>query len=152
MTGTLLLKRAQADQSPNRSVRGPGMNLKPKFGDCLHRRRAVPTSDYFMLHDEVWRVVHESNRGMMHLECVEARLGRALRRPDFAARARINRMMSHLNPLLRKRFNPSTHELRTGALDFVALVAKHEDLLIALLKRGLSDWRAVYWEKLEEIE
>ena len=56
-------------------------------------------------------------------------------------------MMSHLNPLLRKRFNPSTDEQRRGALEFLALVAKHEDLLTRLLKRGVSDWRAVYWER-----
>jgi hypothetical protein len=83
----------------------------------------------------------------MHLECVEARLGRALQRPDLAARACINRMMSQLNQLLRERDKPLTRELRRGALDFVALLAKHEDLLIQLLKRGLWDWRAVYWEK-----
>ena len=123
------------------------MKVKPKFGDCLHCGRAVPAADYFMLRDEVWRMVHETNRGMMHLECVEARLRRELQRPDFAARARINRTMSQLNPLLRKRYNPSTRELRRGALDFVALLAKHEDLLFQLLKRGLTDWRAVYSEK-----
>jgi hypothetical protein len=122
------------------------LKAKANFGQCLHCRRAVPTSEYFMLHDKVWRMVHDTNRGMMHLKCVEARLGRALRRPDFAARARINRMMSHLNPLLRKRYKPSRLELRRGALDFVALLAKHEDLLLPLLERGLSVWRAAYWE------
>jgi len=122
------------------------MKAKANFGQCLHCRRAVPTSEYFMLHDDVWRMVHPTNRGMMHLKCVEARLGRALRHRDFAARARINRMMSHLNPLLRKRYKPSRLELRRGALDFVALLAKHEDLLLPLLERGLSVWRAAYWE------
>ena len=122
------------------------MKVKPKFGDCLHCRRPVPTSDYFMVRDDVWGMVHGTNRGMMHLKCVEARLGRSLRRPDFAARARINRMMSHFNPLLRKRYNPSTLELQRSALDFVELLAKHEDLLIKLLNKGLSDWRAAYWE------
>jgi hypothetical protein len=122
------------------------MKVNAKFGNCLHCRRVVPTSEYFMLHDYVWRRVHDTDRGMMHLKCVEARLGRALRRPDFAARARINRMMSHLNPLLRRRYNPSTLELRKGALDFVALLAKHDDLLLQLLERGLSDWRAAYWD------
>ena len=122
------------------------MKINAKFGDCLHCGRVVPTSEYFMLHDDVWRRVHDTNRGMMHLKCVEARLGRALRRPDFAVRARINRMMSHLNPPLRRRYNPSTLELRKGALDFVSLLAKHEDLLLQLLDRGLSVWRAAYWE------
>jgi hypothetical protein len=55
-------------------------------------------------------------------------------------------MMSHLNQGLRKRYNPSTLELCRGALDFVALLAKHEDLLAQMLKRGLSVWRAAYWE------
>jgi len=87
------------------------MTARATFGDCLHCGRAVPASEYFMLRDAVWRMVHDTNRGMMHLKCVEARLGRALRRPDFAARARINRMMSHLNQGLRKRYNPSTLEL-----------------------------------------
>jgi hypothetical protein len=32
--------------------------------------------------------------------------------------------------------------LRRGAADFVALLAKHEDVLIRPLKRGLSAWRA----------
>ena len=37
------------------------MKVKPKFGDCLHCGRAVPAADYFMLRDEVWRMVHETN-------------------------------------------------------------------------------------------
>jgi len=43
------------------------MKAKANFGQCLHCRRAVPTSEYFMLHDDVWRMVHPTNRGMMHL-------------------------------------------------------------------------------------
>ena len=122
------------------------MTVRLKFGDCLHCHRAVAAFDYFMLRDDVWRRVHDTNRGMMHLECVEARLGRTLRRSDFAARARINGMMSHLNPRLRERYDPSTFELQRGALDFVALPAKHESRLIQLLMTGLSDRRAAYWE------
>jgi len=108
---------------------------RPKFADCLHCRRAVPTFDYFMLREEVWLLVHTTIRGMMHLECVEERLGRTLRRTDFATQERLNGMMCHLSPLLRSRYSPSRQELRRGAADFVALLAKHEDVLIRLLKR-----------------
>ena len=111
------------------------MKVRPKFADCLHCRRAVPTFDYFMLREEVWLLVHTTNRGMMHLECTEERLGRTLRRTDFATQERLNRMMCHLSPLLRSRYCPSRKELRRGAVDFVALLAKHEDVLIRLLKR-----------------
>ena len=111
------------------------MKVRPKFTDCLHCRRAVPTFDYFMLREEVWHLVHTSNRGMLHLECVEKRLGRTLRRTDFATQERINRMMCQLSPLLRSRYSPSRQELRRGAGDFVALLAMHEDVLIRLLKR-----------------
>ena len=110
------------------------MKVRPKFADCLHCRRAVPTFDYFMLREEVWLLVHTTNRGMMHLECVEERLGRTLRRTDFATQERINGMMCHLSPLLRSRYSPSRQELRRGAADFVTLLAKHEDVLIRLLK------------------
>ena len=111
------------------------MKVRPKFADCLHCRRAVPTFDYFMLREEVWHSVHTTNRGIMHLECIEERLGRTLRRTDFATQERINGMMCHLSPLLRSRYSPSRQELRRGASDFVALLAKHEDVLIRLLKR-----------------
>ena len=111
------------------------MKGRPKFADCLHCRRAVPTFDYFMLREEVWLLVHTTIRGMMHLECVEERLGRTLRRTDFATQERLNGMMCHLSPLLRSRYSPSRRELRRGAADFVALLAKHEDVLIRLLKR-----------------
>ena len=111
------------------------MKVRPKFADCLHCRRAVPTFDYFMLREEVWLLVHKTDRGMMHLECVEDRLGRTLRRTDFATQERINPMMCHLSPLLRSRYSPSRQELRRGAADFVALLARHEDVLIRLLKR-----------------
>jgi hypothetical protein len=43
--------------------------------------------------------------------------------------------MCHLSPLLRSRYSPSRQELRRGAADFVTLLAKHEDVLIRLLKR-----------------
>src|SRR6516162_5741543 len=111
------------------------VKVRPKFADCLHCRGAVPTFDYFMLREEVWLSVHTTNRGMMHLECVEERLGRTLRRIDFATQERINGMMCHLSPLLRSRYSPSRQELRRGSGDFVALLAKHEDVLIRLLKR-----------------
>ena len=124
---------------------GSRLKVELKFADCLHCHRAVPSNDYFMLRDEIWRMVHPTNRGMMHLECVEARLGRTLERGDFATGAPINRMMSHLNPLLRRRYNPSRVELRRGAAHFVTVLAKHEDILIRLLKRGLSNWRAAHW-------
>jgi hypothetical protein len=35
----------------------------------------------------------------------------------------------------RSRYSPTRQELRRGAADFVALLAKHEDVLIRLLKR-----------------
>jgi hypothetical protein len=88
-----------------------------------------------MLREEVWLLVHTTDRGMMHLECVEERLGRTLRRTDFATQERLNPMMCHLSPLLRSRYSPSSQELRRGAADFVALLGKHEDVLIRLLKR-----------------
>jgi hypothetical protein len=66
----------------------------------------------------------------MHLECVEERLGRTLRRTDFATQ-----VMCHLSPLLRSRYSPSRQELQGGAADFVALLTKHDDVLIRLLKR-----------------
>ena len=115
--------------------RNLSVKVRPKFADCLHCRRAVPTFDYFMLREEVWLLVHTNDRGMMHLECVEERLGRTLRRTDFATQERLNPMMCHLSPLLRSRYSPSRQELRRGAADFVALLAKHEDVLIRLLKR-----------------
>lgn len=101
-----------------------------KFADCLHCRRAVTTLDHFVLREEAWLLVHTTNRGMMHLECIEERLGRALRRTDFATQERINRMMCQLSPLLSSRYSPPRQELRRGAEDFVALLAKHEDVLI----------------------
>ena len=111
------------------------MKVRPKFAAWLHCRRAVPTFDYFMLRQEVWLLVHTTNRGVMHLECVEERLGRTLRRTDFATQERINGMMCHLSPLLRSRYSPSRQELQGGAADFVALLTKHDDVLIRLLKR-----------------
>src|SRR6516225_4054009 len=83
-----------------------------------------------MLREQVWFLVHTTNRGVMHLECVEERLGRTLRRTDFATQERINRMMCHLSPLLRSRYSPSRQELRKGAADFVALLARHDDVLM----------------------
>jgi len=125
------------------------VKAKPKFADCLHCRSAVPTFDYFMLREEVWLLVHTTNCGLMHLECVEERLGRTLRRTDFATEERVNGMMCHLSPLLRSRYSPSRQELRRGAADFVALLAKHEDVLIRLLKRfhlddagRIHEWRS----------
>ena len=132
--------RASVSQLSRNATTHDGVSMhsrlsRPKFADCLHCRRAVPTFDYFMLREEVWLLVHTTDRGMMHLECVEERLGRTLRRTDFATKKRINRMMCHLSPLLRSRYSPSSQELRRGAADFVALLAKHEDVLIRLLKR-----------------
>ena len=96
------------------------MKVRPKFADCLHCRRAVPTLDYFMLREDVWLSVHTTDRGVMHLECVEERLGRTLRRTDFATQESLNRMMCQLSPLLRSRYSPSRQELR-GAQRILSL-------------------------------
>lgn len=40
--------------------------------------------DHFMLTDEVWQaVMGRDPRGMLHLKCVEEKLGRKLRKSDF---------------------------------------------------------------------
>jgi hypothetical protein len=123
------------------------MKNSPSFGNCLRCQRAVPPDDYFMLRDKVWLSIHQSSVGMMHLKCVEAELGRMLKRSDFAIGARINRMMCHLSPPLRRRYHPSKKELQKGAAEFIALLAKHDDLLLRLLMRGLAQWRAALWDE-----
>jgi hypothetical protein len=40
-------------------------------------------SEYYMLVDSTWYLVHTSERGMLCIGCVEDRLGRQLVRSDF---------------------------------------------------------------------
>lgn len=40
--------------------------------------------EYYMLKDSVWKQVHDSERGMLCIGCLETRLGRKLIPLDFA--------------------------------------------------------------------
>jgi len=39
--------------------------------------------EHYMLVDAVWQLVHNSNKGMLCVECLEKRLGRRLNPGDF---------------------------------------------------------------------
>lgn len=39
--------------------------------------------EHYMLVDSIWRLVHNSNKGMLCIKCLEARLGRTLNKSDF---------------------------------------------------------------------
>ena len=43
---------------------------------CDHCKR--PTYDYYMLKDSIWRHIHPSWKGLIHLKCAEELLGREL--------------------------------------------------------------------------
>jgi len=44
-----------------------------------------PTLQWYMVHDEVWQEATEpeERRGLLHLDCLERRLGRQLTKADF---------------------------------------------------------------------
>lgn len=48
-------------------------------------------SEYYMLTDETWYKIHNSQKGMLCIGCVEARLGRKLNKSDFKP-CHLNRM------------------------------------------------------------
>ena len=39
--------------------------------------------EYYMVHDEVWKLANPADRGMLCIGCLEQRLGRLLTKDDF---------------------------------------------------------------------
>ena len=58
--------------------------------------------EHYMLIDSTWNLVHNSNKGMLCIPCLEKRLGRMLLREDFNS--------SHVN-------NPKLHAMSHRLLD-----------------------------------
>jgi hypothetical protein len=91
-----------------------------------------------MLHDDIWRrlVRRPSRRGMLCLDCVERRLGRALHSGDFA-NVPVNRNQTRKCPALARRLEtPSPSP--TIAHDWRA--RRNQVISAAALKVG-KKWR-----------
>lgn len=50
--------------------------------DCAHC--GEPCHDQYMVHNDVWRAAMPTSRGLLHLRCLEAKLGRPVRLDDLS--------------------------------------------------------------------
>lgn len=82
------------------------MDRKPKYGDplCLDcDTDTLSSGEYYMLNDNLWKVINPALRGMLCITCAEKRLGRALTRHDFKDAAVNDPSLSVFSPLLLMR-------------------------------------------------
>src|SRR5262245_29474652 len=102
-----------------RNVPGSELFIKESLGKCTHCRRKIALWENYMVTNDVWLSAMKTERGILHLKCLEVKLGRELRENDFTVTPIEMLQNIHdylLNPPAQQIPNPKSTKRRENTM------------------------------------